>query len=770
MPGFLSRRYNKKRLLVILLLGFVLTLYSINLLFITNSSVLIRIRQCKYIINNFVDYYLPDDEGLSSQDIIKFNYMRENDANEHFVHHAESSSSNQCNMPVLDYRNNVSMYYLNEDYTALSSIFDSCDRNETLKKMFKTNSLKNLLKFDVIQKKKNEIYQILIDVSLLKLTLKLDETADRFKCFAQQFNKPINKSEEDFGVDMSEKIYEFTESKKPFYTVEINDEFGYYYIYCKHDKSQVVFFDYLINVYPKDMSKLAENRLLFREYNHQFKMNINDEEKKSKFYENHIISSDTHRAKNEPVKDEEKTNVLVIGIDSVSANHFRRIFPLTYDFLKNDLGNNVIFERFHSVGSNTYPNLLAMLTGIVEETQTYSGYNLTGEIDTYRQLDSTFHDSLPFLWYDYESLGHLTMFQEDLPECAIFNYLKKGFRFWPTSIYGRPYWLKYYSMRSGPDKCHHNEPTYRHWLDQIEEFVTNAEKGNSRYFSLNFLTEYTHGYLAIPRQFDFEMRRTLEILSTSGFLDNTMLLLFTDHGNRLKYYSYSTEIGKLEKFMPFLSIKPPKKLENTKFSKNLYNNKHKLVSFFDMYQTLRHYLFMNKHNFDKKFLLEEENRKQFSRNSKLVRHERGISLFENIPANRSCSSALISDSLCSCFKKETINESQFKKETNGVSFSAATELTLNRINSLTEKIRKQCRVFKLKRVVFFKKIFINEHVKFFTSVVVLQPGEAWFESNFKVSNSKLILDRDPVRLSAYGDQAKCIKDTRLVNYCFCDKK
>ncbi len=728
----------------------------------------IRLRQCKYIINNFVDYYLPGDESLSSRDIIKLNYLHEHDANEHFVHRIESSSRDQCNMPVLDYRNNVSMYYLNEDYAALSSIFESCDRNETLKKMFKTNSLLNLFKLSTVSKKTFETYHIQLDVGLLKLIFKIKDTAS-FKCFAQKFEKPLNVTEEEYGIEMSDKILEFTCSSKAYHMIELRDEFGYYYIYCKQDASKIMFFDYLINVYPRNMSKLAEIRSGFRDLNKKFKQNVRDEEKVAKLYENHIVSS---AAATRPVSLEQKANVLMLGIDSVSANHFKRIFPLTYDFLKNDLGNNVILERFHSVGSNTYPNLIAMLTGIVEESQSYDSFNLTGEIDTYRQLEeSTFHDSLPFLWYDYESLGYLTMFQEDQPECAIFNYLKKGFRYSPTSIYGRPYWLKYYSMRSGPDKCHHNEPTYRHWLNQIEEFVKNAAAGgDTKYFSLNFLTEYTHSYLAIPKHLDFELRRTLESLNSNGYLDNTMLMLFTDHGNRLKYYSYSTEIGKLEKYMPFLSIKPPKKLENMPFARNLYNNKHKLVSFFDIYQTLRHYLFMNKHDFDRKFLLDQSNRKQFSENSKLVRHERGISLFENIPANRSCSGALVSDSLCSCFKKKSItDEKQFSRETNGASFSSATTLTIDRINSLTEKLRKQCRAFKLKRVVSFKKIFINEHVKFYTSVIVLQPGEAWFESNFKVSNDELVLDRDPVRLSAYGDQAKCIKDTRLVNYCFCDK-
>jgi hypothetical protein len=39
-----------------------------------------------------------------------------------------------------------------------------------------------------------------------------------------------------------------------------------------------------------------------------------------------------------------------------------------------------------------------------------------------------------------------------------------------------------------------------------------------------------------------------------SYLNNTMLILMGDHGNRLKYYAYATEQGKLERWMPFLEL------------------------------------------------------------------------------------------------------------------------------------------------------------------------------------------------------------------------
>lgn len=125
-------------------------------------------------------------------------------------------------------------------------------------------------------------------------------------------------------------------------------------------------------------------------------------------------------------------------------------------------------------------------------------------------------------------------------------------RYWPTNIYGRPFWLKYYSTRSGPDKCHFNEPLYATWLHQIESFIEHMHTHNPQkapYFSFNFVTEYTHAYLAVPWQFDQAIVHFLERLDRKGYLDNTMVMLLTDHGNRLKFFAYATELGKLEKYI-----------------------------------------------------------------------------------------------------------------------------------------------------------------------------------------------------------------------------
>lgn len=382
------------------------------------------------------------------------------------------------------------------------------------------------------------------------------------------------------------------------------------------------------------------------------------------------------------------------------------------------------------------------------------------------------------------------MYQEDKPEWAIFHYLKDGFRYPPCFHYGRPFWIKYYRTRSGPDKCHLSEPTFKTWLDQIELFVNAMNTKQNRdqpYFSFNFLTEYTHDYLALPDSFDASFAQMLDRLDTKGFLDNTMLIFFSDHGHRLKYYSYGTEIGRAERNLPFLIIKPPKQLEKSgggDLIKNLDLNRRKLVSFFDVYQTLKHFFYLNKYSTNSVPLDTQRqcNKEFFGKNSKHVRTERGISLFDTVPLNRSCPDALISIRNCACLMAEKLDEKSFLAETSET-FESAGQLVLDKIDALLSRLgRDRCERFHIERVVSVKRQLTKNNpftpFKIYKIIVLAQPGAAWFEADLIASNNKnnrrrqahsstLRVHGEIVRLSAYGNQSSCVKDSYLVNYCFC---
>lgn len=410
--------------------------------------------------------------------------------------------------------------------------------------------------------------------------------------------------------------------------------------------------------------------------------------------------------------------------------------------------------------------MLALLAGIIEEPM--SEYDiLNGEIEFYRRLDSTsFHDLLPFIWKRFEELGYVTMYQEDDPYIAIFNFIKDGFRYWPAGLYNRAFNLQYYATRSGPDKCHHAKPSYATWLQQIELFLDRMNSSinqNTPFFSFNFLTEMTHNYLAVPGDFDRLLVSLLKKLQTSGVLDNTLLIIMGDHGNRILKYSYATEMGKLERYRPFLSIKLPARLAGTRHFSHLVSNKNQLVSFFDLYQTLRHFLYMNQHGISE---TTPNCSQQFKANLASIRSRRGISLLEQLPKNRTCRDALIPNHLCQCFDQVVLSNAQFQLET-GLSYDKAALVLLNYINGLTSDYRSLCEPFHLNRTVSVKRINMN-NIRFYTVLVVFEPGEAWFEANLLHDGYKsLRVYKTPTRMSRYDSQSHCIQNDVLKNFCFC---
>jgi hypothetical protein len=346
--------------------------------------------------------------------------------------------------------------------------------------------------------------------------------------------------------------------------------------------------------------------------------------------------------------------------------------------------------------------------------------------------------------------------------------LKKGFKYRPTSFYSRPLWVeKYASKQKDVKKCFNGRPIYKGSFNNIEIFIKrmNEIEDNSKlpYFFFNFLTEYTHDDFVVPSYVDRYFRDMLERFERNGYLDNTLLIVFSDHGSRLVQYSYQTEAGNLEKNLPFISMRLPKSLWGTIYHQNAKSNRNRLVNAFDVYQTLRHFLHINA-NYSK-----EMDRKQFSINDKNTRYLRGISLFEKIPVNRSCSDVLIPDEYCSCFKESSIAEKDFKNRTN-LSFKTVTNFIQKHINSLTKDVRNKCVLYKLQKLHRVSNLNSQDLFQF---IVISDPGDAWFQTVVKFNKKKtkqkeiLSIYGKVIRISPYGKQSYCISDSFLRNYCYC---
>ena len=367
------------------------------------------------------------------------------------------------------------------------------------------------------------------------------------------------------------------------------------------------------------------------------------------------------------------------------------------------------------------------------------------------------------------------MFQIDNPNINMFTYFKDGFLYTPTDIYNRAFLLLFHQMRQSK-VCYHKKPFYRVYYDQIEQFVqamNMPSNSETPYFSLTFLSEMTHNHLAVPEGLDTRLESLIKSMSSKGFLENTMLIVYGDHGHRISGFSVHTEIGQYERARPFLSIRLPNTFKDTSYLKNLKNNRHKLTSFYDVYQTLRHFLFLNKFDVDHSDSNNPANsencRKQFRVNDPELRSYRGVSLFEELDASRGCEEALIPERYCRHFKGIPLGKEEFMLLTKHT-MEEATDFVVQQLNNMFDKQQELCELYRLDKVNSFQKIVIKskKDTAFYKLVLELSPGSSVFDAFLDLDKQgKLRLKSKPVRLSVYGDQSYCVNERINKNYCFC---
>jgi hypothetical protein len=160
--------------------------------------------------------------------------------------------------------------------------------------------------------------------------------------------------------------------------------FSYYYIGCSQNQTKTIFFEDVISVLPRDLAKLKTNSAS--------SLVTHEMIPSSPIYSNGDLFETACR-KSEKIS--QKINVLLIQIGSMSSNHFRRMFPLVYDYLSS---NSVIFENFMTIGNDSRSNTMSLLTGATIREEFYYNFDVT---------------SLPLVLKDFQELGHFTMYNED---------------------------------------------------------------------------------------------------------------------------------------------------------------------------------------------------------------------------------------------------------------------------------------------------------------------------------------------------------------------
>ncbi|GBL97185.1 hypothetical protein AVEN_144621-1 [Araneus ventricosus] len=451
-------------------------------------------------------------------------------------------------------------------------------------------------------------------------------------------------------------------------------------------------------------------------------------------------------------------NVILIGIDSVSKLNFLRHFPRTHAFLNEKL-KPFEMNGYTKVGDNTFPNLVPMLTGQFVEYW----WNETVK-------NTMFFDNVGFIWKKYAKRGYRTFYAEDNPFAGTFNYIKRGFYNPPTDYYFRPLALALemwkYLVKPEKEFCLNSQLDFDMIYKYLQDFAKTM--GSRPYFGFAMVSTITHDKLNKAGWADEPTVRLLEGLLNDGSLNNTLLVLFSDHGLRFGEIRH-TYVGKFEERLPLMYIHVPKWFldQYPEIAKNLQINQDRLMTLFDIHATMLHQLDLSK--------------TQTERSKRTL----GRSLFEEISPNRTCDDAYIQTHWCPCQEFDIV-------DSNSPEAINASQAIMNDINSKLEPFQKVCEVLEVDTImdarvgkandlllqylrteneVINKTVYVGDEVApldDYMITLVAKPGGAIFEGTVRHNaedNSYSVLGLS--RISMYGTTSWCIDSQKLKIFCYC---
>ncbi|KAK0087881.1 hypothetical protein PV325_013870 [Microctonus aethiopoides] len=454
-------------------------------------------------------------------------------------------------------------------------------------------------------------------------------------------------------------------------------------------------------------------------------------------------------------------NVLMFGFDSLSRNTFIRKLPKTYGYLTKNL-NVQVLEGYNIIGDGTPQALIPILTGKIElelpETRKRMG------------AKANYVDVYPMIWKKFKDSGYITGFMEDVAHIGTFTYRLKGFKEQPTDHYMRSYYLAAAPYFKNSKKfCMGGIPRHKVMMNYITN-IFDTYRDNPK-FVFGFHGELSHDSYNDIGAADDDLNDWIKQLQDHGHLNNTLLILMSDHGHRFADIR-NTLAGKQEERLPFFSFVFPswfKQVHPKAYANIVYNIK-RLSTPFDIHKTLES-------------ILKMETPMQGDTS------QRDISLFNEIPSYRTCADAFIEPHWCACLSWQEMST------TDPIIIAAANSF-INFLNSYTEEHRNICHVLHLGQIIWSAKLIPTKGLLTFKKSgdldgfmgdfsaktafshetyqikVKTQPGEGLFEASIEYDVTKNIFNikiSDVSRINKYGSQARCVENDffHLRKYCNC---
>ena len=417
------------------------------------------------------------------------------------------------------------------------------------------------------------------------------------------------------------------------------------------------------------------------------------------------------------------------------------------------------------MGDGTTAQLAALLTGIAEKEQPEARRDMgtaASPVDNWR-----------WIFKDFKQKGYVTMFSEDSPGSASFNYRLTGFKDPPTDHFSRPLWMaakdlgwNSYCINSRAS----HKVSFEYLLSYFRAYKNIPKFSFISHAVISHENPNTIGYA------DDDFKILLQQMKEEAFLDSTLLVVFGDHGLRFSAQRKTLQ-GKLEERLPFLSITTPKWFSERypDLYNNLAHNSRVLTTPFDLYATIRHIISYPEYP------------------SGIIT---GQSLFNRIDAgNRTCAMAGVEDHWCPCLNLEEISV------TEPVIKQLAEFIVghMNHLLSQNPKVTKLCQKLVFKEVKSAFRDMPSETMQFFEKTkrdeicdscglqygrksentlvtdtlyqlqLVTSPNEGFYEASVRMSKGVPSLVGEISRLDAYKDQIYCIQELYPLvrKYCYC---
>ena len=291
-------------------------------------------------------------------------------------------------------------------------------------------------------------------------------------------------------------------------------------------------------------------------------------------------------------------NIIEIFLDTVSRANFIRKMPILKawleKYMKYDSEDfiNYQFLKFHSLGVHTILNIKPAVYG--ESILSPNGINILNYLHEKGFISAQADNFCGEEPYDIHSQSldqlNVTLGYYDHELISLFcdpNYYRPE----------NPFYL-YRGYSALMRRCFYGNDSFDYILNYSKLFWK-TYKGSRRFLRLSSMDshEATGELISL---FDRPLTNFLDELYKNGDLNDTIIFLFSDHGNHMSPHLslMPTDDLEIEKIMPFFFILVPKKSNKyqnkyflDEFYDNLYKNQQSFVNCYDIHDTIIHIIY-----------------------------------------------------------------------------------------------------------------------------------------------------------------------------------